>query len=285
MTDHDADTTIDIQLGQLVFMSDALSAVAGAIGSPEFVAVVFENLTRIVDCDSIHLDYEDESLHDRRIGWIGSHGTCPDQIERTMTRYYRDFARIDTTFDCIRGERDTQLLQLSTLRLNPEIRRAFYDTEDIHDECVVTYRVDELTYALSVCRARRLPAFSLKELSIVRHVALIVLPLAVAHRRIVGDRQADADAEAPRAQASGAAQRLNDVFGKLTSRESEVCARLIRGRKTQDIAHELGIRPSSIDTYARRAFAKLGIESRRQLLNLLLDHDVLDASSARRGIA
>ncbi|MBN3773710.1 helix-turn-helix transcriptional regulator [Burkholderia sp. Se-20378] len=283
MTDHDAATTIDIQLGQLVFMSDALSAVAAAIGSPDFVAVVFESLTRIVDCDSIHLDYEDESLRDRRVGWIGSYGTYPDQIERTMTRYYRDFARIDTTFDCIRGERDTQLLQLSTLRLNPEIRRAFYDTEDIHDECVVTYRVDELTYALSVCRARRLPAFSLKELSIVRHVALIVLPLAVAHRRIVGDRPAGADA--PHAQESGAAQRLNDVFGKLTSRESEVCARLIRGRKTQDIAHELGIRPSSIDTYARRAFAKLGIESRRQLLNLLLDHDVLDASSARRGIA
>lgn len=150
---------------------------------------------------------------------------------------------------------------------------------------MVTYRVDELTYALSVCRARRLPAFSLKELSIVRHVALIVLPLAVAHRRIVGDRQADADAAAPRAQESGAARRLNDVFGKLTSRESEVCARLIRGRKTQDIALELGIQPSSIDTYARRAFAKLGIESRRQLLNLLLDHDVLDASSVRKGVA
>ncbi|WP_342706223.1 helix-turn-helix transcriptional regulator [Burkholderia arboris] len=285
MTDHDAAATIDIQLGQLVFMSDALSAVAGAIGSPDFVAAVFENLTRIVDCDSIHLDYEDESLLDRRVGWIGSYGTYPDQIERTMTRYYRDFAQVDTTFDCIRGERDTQLLQLSTLRLNPEIRRAFYDTEDIHDECVVTYRVDELTYALSVCRARRLPPFSLKELSVVRHVALIVLPLAVAHRRIAGDRPAGADVHAPRPPGSGTAQRLNDVFEKLTSRESEVCARLIRGRKTQDIAHELGIRPSSIDTYARRAFAKLGIESRRQLLNLLVDHDALDASSARRGDA
>ncbi|RQS35574.1 LuxR family transcriptional regulator [Burkholderia sp. Bp8992] len=285
MTDQDAAATIDIQLNQLVFMSDALSAVAGAIGSPNFVAVVFENLTRIVDCDSIHLDYEDESLLDRRVGWIGSYGTYPDQIERTMTRYYRDFAQVDTTFDCIRGERDTQLLQLSTLRLNPEIRRAFYDTEDIHDECVVTYRVDELTYALSVCRARRLPPFSLKELSVVRHVALIVLPLAVAHRRIAGDRSSDAQAPAPRTPEGGTAQRLNDVFDKLTSRESEVCARLIRGRKTQDIAHELGIRPSSIDTYARRAFAKLGIESRRQLLNLLVDHDALDASSARRGDA
>jgi DNA-binding CsgD family transcriptional regulator len=285
MTDHDAATTIDIQLGQLVFMSDALSAVAGAIGSPDFVAVVFENLTRIVDCDSIHLDYEDESLLDRRVGWIGSYGTYPDQIERTMTRYYREFAQVDTTFDCIRGERDTQLLQLSTLRLNPEIRRAFYDTEDIHDECVVTYRVGELTYALSVCRARRLPPFSLKELSVVRHVALIVLPLAVAHRRIAGDRPAGAEVHAPRTPESGTAQRLNDVFEKLTSRESEVCARLIRCRKTQDIAHELGIRPSSIDTYARRAFAKLGIESRRQLLNLLVDHDALDASSARRNDA
>ncbi|MCA8424976.1 helix-turn-helix transcriptional regulator [Burkholderia seminalis] len=280
MTDHDTAAATDIQLNQLVFLSDALSAVAGAIGSPDFVAVVFDNLTRIVDCDSIHLDYEDESLLERRVGWIGSYGTYPDQIERTMTRYYRDFARIDTTFDCIRGERDTQLLQLSTLRLNPEIRRAFYDTEDIHDECVVTYRVDELTYALSICRARRLPPFSLKELSIVRHVALIVLPLAVAHRRIVGDRPADAGAA--RAREGVVTQRLHDVFEKLTSRESEVCARLIRGRKTQDIAHELGIRPSSIDTYARRAFAKLGIESRRQLLNLLVDHDALDASSAAR---
>ncbi|NTX25677.1 hypothetical protein HT746_00665 [Burkholderia pyrrocinia] len=48
------------------------------------------------------------------------------------------------------------------------------------------------------------------------------------------------------------------------------------------ISYERGIRPSSIDTCARCAFAKLGIASRRKLLNLLLDHDALDASSARR---
>ncbi|MBN3818834.1 helix-turn-helix transcriptional regulator, partial [Paraburkholderia sp. Se-20369] len=90
---------------------------------------------------------------------------------------------------------------------------------------------------------------------------------AAPHRRIAGAIPLD---DAPAAPTDDRlAQWLPHLFGKLTSRESRVCAAFVQGMSTPAVAQSMGIKPSTVDTYAKRAFAKLGIESRRQLLALV----------------
>ncbi|PWE51480.1 hypothetical protein DEM26_00475 [Thioclava sp. NG1] len=51
----------------------------------------------------------------------------------------------------------------------------------------------------------------------------------------------------------------------LSDRERAVCLGILSGRKSEAIAAELGIAPSSVITYRKRAYGKLGISSRAGL--------------------
>ncbi len=54
----------------------------------------------------------------------------------------------------------------------------------------------------------------------------------------------------------------------LSERERQVCLSMLAGRKADAIANDIGVKPSSIVTYRRRAYDKLGISSRSQLLSI-----------------
>lgn len=51
----------------------------------------------------------------------------------------------------------------------------------------------------------------------------------------------------------------------LSERERAVCQGILSGRKAEQIAADLGVAPSSVVTYRRRAYEKLGISSRGAL--------------------
>lgn len=54
----------------------------------------------------------------------------------------------------------------------------------------------------------------------------------------------------------------------LSEREREVCRGILAGKKSELIAHEIGIAASSVITYRKRAYQKLGINSRSALFAL-----------------
>ena len=55
------------------------------------------------------------------------------------------------------------------------------------------------------------------------------------------------------------------ALGVLSERERDVCLGILAGKKAEIIAHELGVKPSSVATYRARAYEKLGINSRGSL--------------------
>jgi DNA-binding CsgD family transcriptional regulator len=56
-----------------------------------------------------------------------------------------------------------------------------------------------------------------------------------------------------------------DALLALSERERAVCLGVLAGKKAEVIAHELGVAPTSVVTYRRRAYEKLGISSRGEL--------------------
>ena len=264
---------VDIHLGQLSSTTCALGAIADAVGTRQFLPVLFETISNFVDCDSLHLDYIQPCSTPRNICWIGSFGKDPELIERTMQLYYQSYAQSDSTFDRIECERDVQLMQLSDRQVETRLRSIFYDVADIHDECVTYCLTRGVQFSMSVCRARRLPPFSLKELSILKHLALIVLPLAAMYESLVGAKHSGKEGSGT--PSDTITRWLNE---KLTPREAQVCSAFIQGMTTQAIALSMGVKPSTVETFAKRAFIKLEIESRRQLLALAFNNALVAPS-------
>lgn len=64
--------------------------------------------------------------------------------------------------------------------------------------------------------------------------------------------------------------RLRALCPALTAREAAVCRALLRGRSSPEIAGSLGLRVSSVQTYRKRAYAKLGVASLPELFQRLL---------------
>ncbi|WP_179400721.1 helix-turn-helix transcriptional regulator [Burkholderia guangdongensis] len=270
----------EIQLNQFAFLADALSVVAEAIGSPQFIQSVYDSVVRLVDFDAVHIDYARTSpTGQRNIGWLGSYGRDRELVGRAMRHYYRSYASQDGTYDGISDEEDVQLVQVSAARVTSELRNLFFDVADIHDECLVTRVTNGARYSISMARSQRLPAFSLRELSILKQVAAVVLPMSAAHDRLLGAIALDDD-ETRSSDCNDLARWLPALHDKLTPREAYVCSSFIRGMTTRAIAQSMELKPTTVETYAKRAFAKLGIESRRQLITL-----VLNAVPQRNGAA
>ncbi len=63
----------------------------------------------------------------------------------------------------------------------------------------------------------------------------------------------------------------NAVFAKLTDRERQVCIRILQGFTSEAISLDLKVAISTIHTYRKRAYTKLGISSQNELFSLYLE--------------
>lgn len=63
--------------------------------------------------------------------------------------------------------------------------------------------------------------------------------------------------------------RLAACGAKLSPREIEICELRVAGRSNAEIAVRLGVKPSTVDEYVRRARSKLGL-ARGERLDLAL---------------
>jgi DNA-binding CsgD family transcriptional regulator len=102
-------------------------------------------------------------------------------------------------------------------------------------------------------------AFSDGEAQGLRAFGRLLLPLIEAHSRAFG-------ADQPSSGSAAAVEaRLNGLYPALTGRERAVCARTVIGMTAEGIGLDLGIRPTSVLTYRRRAYERLGISTALQL--------------------
>lgn len=71
---------------------------------------------------------------------------------------------------------------------------------------------------------------------------------------------------------SGLLDSRNKVFARLTAREQQVCLRILQGYTSEAISLDLKVAISTIHTYRKRAYAKLGISSQNELFSLYLEY-------------
>ncbi|WP_260963122.1 helix-turn-helix transcriptional regulator [Pseudomonas citri] len=146
-------------------------------------------------------------------------------------------------------------------------------------QCSLISRKANRRCVISLHRPQGNRDFSLQELSFLKYLSETLLPLAERHAHF--NRQASVKtlgtsgihvlnaAEQTQLQRDFD-ERLSPCDVTLSVREKEVCLGLLAGGTVPEIAEKLRVKNSSIETYLKRAAAKLGVSGRHGLAKWMI---------------
>lgn len=144
------------------------------------------------------------------------------------------------------------------------IRETLYGEDRICERVVLCRLKPHATFGLSVVRAEDSGPFAQNQLDALSTMADTLLSLLDKHRQIVSARQSYNPVSLE--QLPQIESVLQVSTPKLPRREAQVCARLICGRPMRAIAEELGVSPESVETYRKRAYLRLSVANKQELL-------------------
>jgi DNA-binding CsgD family transcriptional regulator len=136
-------------------------------------------------------------------------------------------------------------------------------------QCNLVSRSGNRRWVICCQRLRSEGMFSLAELSLLKRLSDTLLPLVEHHAQLF----LQAASRRPGGLLPDEAGSLRQVFTerleqdaiRLSSREQEVCIGLLTGGTVPQMAQRLNVKSSSIETYLKRATAKLGVSGRHGL--------------------
>jgi DNA-binding CsgD family transcriptional regulator len=118
---------------------------------------------------------------------------------------------------------------------------------------------------LTVARRRQSGGFQERELDWLGGFFRLLTPLIDRHRTLVGEVVEDRAERIVELE-----QRFARHCPQLTPRERQICARAAMGISVEGAALDLGIGTSSVLTYRKRAYHRLGVSSAYELARLVL---------------
>ncbi|MFL1549629.1 helix-turn-helix transcriptional regulator [Pseudomonas sp. D47] len=137
-------------------------------------------------------------------------------------------------------------------------------------QCNLVSRQGNRRCVISFYRLPTQQGFSLAELSFLKCLSDTLLPLMERHAQIL--RQASHNEIEPAHNPLEQSQLQREFYKRLSlsditlsAREQEVCLGLLTGGTVPQMAEKLSVKNSSIETYLKRAAAKLGVSGRHGL--------------------
>ena len=238
-------------------MADAFADLVGAIGDaafPDCFHAALSNLAPVALCSAFR-----QSDHGS-LSLLFARGVVPSVTDFPVCASL-DYARTYWRFD-------TQLRQLSrTLRNRPiVVRKAASEIADpayraaCYERAGIRERVSIHLPGLIANGYRMTDAasFSASEIDRIEGHAGLLMAALDRHDRL----------RAPVQDEAGLAQSLMALHYGLSIREAEVSAAMMLGETQSEIAARKQLSPYSVVTYRRRAYGKLGIANRRDLMRL-----------------
>lgn len=196
------------------------------------------------------------SYRDKGIGCYLSYNTRPKGSARALAANYLKVGHksdpLAPDIKRLKGSDGIELVPFDKLepRMSAEYRAMFFDQPGIKDKTTLIARrgplclgVNFYWFVENTLPEGRIPAESSDWWEIIGHIALLhysdQLPPA-----------------------------LRSPLLSLSAREREICELMLKGMTTDAIAWELQLQPSTVATFRKRAYAKLGLNSKSALFAL-----------------
>ena len=199
-----------------------------------------------------------------RIGTMATIGRIAPQLAEQLARDYveADWFKRDPNLALVLSTGpEVQAVSATIIpgRYTREYRKRFFEISNIVDKIALSVRVEDdcWLYANFHRLADRGPFSEAERSALVQHGP--VLAAALARHRQLTEQARFLDTSGP-------------AFKALTRRERDVCAAILSGLTLHGVAASLGVSFNTVLTLRRRAYARLGIATERELVRLSLQH-------------
>jgi DNA-binding CsgD family transcriptional regulator len=146
---------------------------------------------------------------------------------------------------------------------NDAYRAACYARPNVSDRLsLLVQPMDSVWLSINLYRDRAYGVFAPGELERIERVAPLFAHAAKGHYALNGQHQ--------QGTAAAMLARVRRVCPALTPRELDVVRGMLDGASAAEIAERMGVKPASVITYQKRAYARLGISNQRQLFALCM---------------
>ncbi|MCI2808317.1 helix-turn-helix transcriptional regulator [Eoetvoesiella caeni] len=235
-----------------------------SIGSKEFFIRLLTCLDRVCQVDHTSLF----QLNDSSLSVIAaiSHDGSDLAAERVARYTTTGLWRFDPSIAHIRKglkREGQQFIKVNFDGLSQIFREKLYG--GLGDKIVLSGVRKSVGYSLNLLRGESRGRYSCDEINSLLHISGPLISIVAKHWEAQNYRPARA------LQASvSEIESCLETDRRITSREREVCARIIYGMCHSGIAIDLDVGEETVKTYRTRAYQKLGIGSQRELLTWYL---------------
>lgn len=145
---------------------------------------------------------------------------------------------------------------------NPEYRRLCYELPQISERLALLSMFDGKRWlSLNFYRGREYGVFSQREIDFIEAMAPLLMQMLRLHYQVHVHAN-----ELPEVLT----ERVARLHQGLTPRELELLQYMMQGQDPPSIAQAMGVQPSSVQTYIKRLYRKLGVSGQRELMALAL---------------
>lgn len=255
----------------------ALGDIIGTLGESAFQHAVLAHLQPWIPAASWSV-YRTGTRCRPRLFLSGSRDV-PDRTRDCWWAYLSGPYMHDRSFDHAESSLSgARLCHVTAQEMPSEHRARVYEPHGVAERVSVADEEDGAVFAVNFYRHAHQAAFTDSQIAAFEAVAVPLLALARKHVALATPAEPGAAApQAARVEQGMAAmpagrlrERLLELGPALTSRELDVCVRLLQGMTHDGIAADLGLGPTTVKTYRNRAFARLGIHFRNELFARVL---------------
>ncbi len=241
------------------------------LGTPEFFSQLLSYIKGICPIDHQVVFVFDQQLVPQLIEAKG-HGD--NQVAEKAGQIYttRLFYRHDPNAMQVQSA-EGKNTEISLLRMradeipDPEYKQRIYDQFQLIDRVSLLSQVNQHWFVINLYRDLSNLHFNPEELQVINDSSRLIIELCKKHFALL-------PASVWKAPSLPEPEMLQQLMLKLdaqlSERESEVCSYALIGVTNEGIALRLGIKPTTVATLRKRAFAKLEISSLNQLFGLCL---------------
>jgi DNA-binding CsgD family transcriptional regulator len=241
--------------------------VAASLGEPEFPDSFGNALNEALPAMMFSVFRLDAEQRIRYLFAGGQLEVDRDFARVASARYAEGYWKLDPAMRAVLSDSDWN----TTIRTQPwdaippsEYRTFCYERVRVHERMLICRRVGPEIIMIGLYRHHADRPFGKSCLNRLEAGADLLATLAWKHQRVASNM----NSTDLRPDDESVARQLAGSNTQLSAREVAVCTGLLLGRSTKEIARGLGVMPSSIVTFRKRAFLKLNIATRHDLVRL-----------------
>lgn len=241
-----------------------LPDVIDALGTPRFATQLLSFLhhkCRADHCAVFRLG-TDELMELASASWDGSDTAHKQTALYVNGQYWRRDPAMTRAQNLVETEH-AGIIRVEVKQLPDHgLRELVYRRKHVRERLLICGRRAEGGYCLSIVRTDEQETFSESELADLSALADTLIALIAKHASIAGN----AAPLLPLASVALIESCIASSPEPLPRREAEVCARFLYGMSSAGISIDLGIGAETVTTYRKRAYQRLGLSTRRELL-------------------